>query len=87
MNLSSSSDESGGFFSSRSNIVLIVFLGIAGYYLLTEHRAHFFSALPWLIILACPFLHMFMHGGHGSHGGHAGHGHDSEDHHKRSSDG
>jgi hypothetical protein len=27
--------------------------------------------LPWLFLLACPFLHLFMHGRHGSgHGGH-----------------
>ncbi|MFE8073059.1 DUF2933 domain-containing protein [Marinobacteraceae bacterium S3BR75-40.1] len=29
--------------------------------------------MPWLILLACPFIHMFMHGGHGSHGGHNHH--------------
>ncbi|NJO34307.1 MAG: DUF2933 domain-containing protein [Rhodospirillales bacterium] len=27
--------------------------------------------LPFLLILACPLLHMFMHGGHGGHGAHA----------------
>jgi hypothetical protein len=26
--------------------------------------------LPFLFLLACPLLHLFMHGGHGSHGGH-----------------
>jgi hypothetical protein len=26
--------------------------------------------LPFLLILACPLLHMFMHGGHGGHGDH-----------------
>ena len=35
------------------------------FYLVTEHRVHFFGALPWLILLACPLLHIFMHGGHG----------------------
>jgi hypothetical protein len=37
--------------------------------LFSEHRAHFLGVLPFLFILACPLLHMFMHGGHGSHGG------------------
>lgn len=55
-------------FWSRSNIVLIAFLTIAGFYLITEHRAHVFSYLPFLLLLACPLLHMFMHGGHGAHG-------------------
>lgn len=54
---------------SRTNIVLIAFLAIAGFYLITEHRAHFFGYLPFLLLLACPLLHMFMHRGHGGHGG------------------
>ena len=60
-----------GFFTSRANIVLIAFLAIGGFYLLAEHRAHLWLALPWLpwlLLLACPFLHFFMHGGHGGHG-------------------
>ena len=50
-----------------------VFLGfvlIAGYFLLTEHRAHVVQFLPFVLLLACPLLHMFHgHGGHGGHGG------------------
>ena len=56
-------------FWSRSNIVLIAFLAIAGFYLIAEHRAHVFGYLPFLLLLACPLLHLFMHRGHGSHGG------------------
>ena len=37
------------------------------FYLLTEHRAHFFGALPYLLLLACPLMHIFMHGNHGGH--------------------
>lgn len=55
---------------SRGKIVLAVFLAIAAYFLLTEHRAHLFGYLPYLLLLACPLLHMFHHGGHGGHGGH-----------------
>lgn len=66
---------------SRSTLVLIGFLIIAGFFLVTEHRAHLFGILPFLFLLACPFLHHFMHGGHGGHSGreddrndpHAGH--------------
>ena len=54
---------------SRGNIVLVAFLAIAGFYLIAEHRAHFFGYLPLLLLLACPLLHMFMHGRHGRHGG------------------
>ena len=62
----------GGFFASRTNIALIGFLAIAGYFLVTEHRAHLLPYLgywPFLLVLACPLLHLFMHGGHGGHGG------------------
>jgi uncharacterized membrane protein YgcG len=47
------------------------FAGIAAFYLFTEHQAHLYGALPWLFLLACPLLHLFMHGGHGGHGGHS----------------
>lgn len=50
------------------------FLAIAAFFLFTEHRAHLFGFLPFLFLLACPFLHMFAHGGHGGHGGHSSDG-------------
>ena len=64
--------EPMGFWRSRYAIGLLVMGAIAAYFLLNEHRAHFFGALPLLLLLACPLMHMFMHGGHGGHGG--GHG-------------
>lgn len=67
----------GRFFGSRTNIVLLGFLGIAAFYLVTEHRAHLFGFLPWLLLLACPLLHLF-HGGHDGHGGGVPHLHDAE---------
>ena len=53
---------------NRSNWVLLGFLAIAGFFLLTEHKAHVLGALPFLLLLACPLLHLFHHGGHGKHG-------------------
>ena len=61
------------FWGSRYSIGLIVLGAIAAYFLLTEHRAHFFGALPYLLLLAYPLMHVFMHRGHGGHAG--GHGH------------
>lgn len=61
-----------GFWGSRYAIGLIVIGAVAGYFLLTEHRAHFFGALPYLLLLACPLMHVFMHHGHGGHGPHHG---------------
>ena len=45
---------------------------VLGFFLLTEHRAHLFGALPFLLVLLCPLLHVFMHHGHGSHSHGAG---------------
>ena len=60
----------GGFLTSRAGIVPIGFFVIAGALLFTEHRAHVLGILIWLPLLACPLMHLFMHGGHGGHGGH-----------------
>ena len=61
------------FLSSRAGLVLIGFLIIGGALLFTEHRAHVLGALIWLPLLACPLMHIFMHGGHGGHGSHGSH--------------
>lgn len=56
---------------SRSGLALVGFLAVAGYFLWSEHEAHIMALvpyLPWLLLLACPLLHLFMHHGHGSHG-------------------
>ncbi|HVK54986.1 MAG TPA: DUF2933 domain-containing protein [Burkholderiales bacterium] len=53
--------------------VLWGFIAIAAFFLFTEHRAHLFGILPYLLLLACPLMHLFHgHGGHGQHGGDAG---------------
>ena len=66
--------EAPGFWRSRYALGLLVMGAIAAYFLIGEHRAHFIGALPLLLLLACPLMHVFMHNGHGSHGGgHAGH--------------
>ena len=57
----------------RFKITLAIFAVIALVLLWGEHKVHLLGALPWLILLACPFIHMFMHGGHGNHGGHNHH--------------
>jgi len=70
--------------NSRANLALAGFIAIAAFFLVTEHKAHllgFFAehevhilgALPYLLLLICPLLHLFMHGG-----GHDHHGHDDK---------
>ena len=60
------------FLRSPGGLVLIAFIAIAGFFLWQEHRAHLLGFLPYLIVLACPLMHIFMHRGHGGHGDHGG---------------
>ena len=55
----------------RVRRVFLVFVGLAAVLLIVEHRLHVLGYLPWLILLACPLMHVFMHRGHG-HKGHQG---------------
>jgi hypothetical protein len=34
-------------------VLLVLLLGIAGFFLWTEHRAHLFGALPWFLLTIC----------------------------------
>ena len=54
-------------------LVLVVFLGIAGFFLVTEHTAPVLGVLPYVLLMLCPVMHLFMHRGHGGHGGHQEH--------------
>ncbi|KAF0136395.1 MAG: hypothetical protein FD152_1029 [Xanthobacteraceae bacterium] len=43
---------------------------IAAFYVLREHWSHALGVLPYLLLLACPLLHLLHgHGGQGSHRG------------------
>jgi len=64
--------DGGNGMKSKAKLVFIGFAVIAAYFLILEHKAHLSGYLqfwPFLLLLACPLLHMFMHGGHGGHGG------------------
>jgi hypothetical protein len=65
MNVQQSFQE-GGFFRSRTGLACLVFIGVAAFYLLTEHTAHVFGYWPYALFLLCPLMHVFMHGGHGN---------------------
>lgn len=49
---------------SRSGVVLLVFLGIGGYFLFTEHLAHTIQALPYLLLLCCIVMVIYMSRSH-----------------------
>jgi hypothetical protein len=67
-------DEAKPFLRTPAGIALLAFLAVAAFFLWTEHRAHLLGVLPWLLLAACPLMHLFMHGGHGGHGDHQGRG-------------
>lgn len=59
----------------RTNWALLGFIAVIGFFLLTEHRAHLLGILPYLLLLACPLMHLFYHG----HGGGHDHGEQSKE--------
>jgi hypothetical protein len=51
----------------RANRMLLLVAGaiLGGYVIWAGHGGHALSYLPYAILLACPLMHVFMHGGHG----------------------
>ncbi len=47
-----------------SLIVIVLF------FVLREHWGHALGLLPYLLLLACPLMHLFHGHGHHGHGGH-----------------
>lgn len=46
---------------------LSIVAAAAGAYLLMTHTGHVLGVLPYLVLLACPLMHVLGHGGHGRH--------------------
>jgi Flp pilus assembly protein TadB len=51
-------------FSLPRTPVLFLY-GLAAAFLIYWHWRHILDALPFLVVLACPLMHLFMHHGHG----------------------
>ena len=55
--------------------VLLAGLVLAGLALITySHSVHLIPVLPYLLLLACPLMHLFMPHGHGGASHHSGGG-------------
>jgi hypothetical protein len=61
------------FFGSKLGLVISLALAGLGAYLLWTHTGHVIYALPYLLLLACPLMHLIGH-----RHGHSGHDHKSE---------
>lgn len=57
-------DHPPAFWKSPAGLTLLVAALVGGFYLITEHQTHLYGVLPYLILLACPLMHIFMHKGH-----------------------
>jgi len=55
------------FWLSPQGIAAMASIAAVSYFLLMEHWVHKIQYLPFLILLLCPLMHIFMHGGHGKH--------------------
>jgi hypothetical protein len=65
-----SAQDVPSFWRSAAGLALLVAIAVSSFYLITEHTAHLMGALPYLFLLACPLMHVFMHRGHGHRGRH-----------------
>ena len=58
-------------------VAMLMVALIVAFYLLREHWGHVTGLWPYLLLLACPLMHLFhRHGGHGSRGTRGGQGPD-----------
>lgn len=48
--------------------VLVGLVVIVGAYLIIDHGQHIAPYFPFVFLLGCLFMHVFLHGSHGTHG-------------------
>jgi hypothetical protein len=62
------------FLGSKFGLAATIFVAALGVYLFLTHTGHVLAALPYLLFLACPLMHLFGH--------RHGHGHMKEESHE-----
>lgn len=55
--------------SSRTGTATLIVVVVAGVLIYMDHTAHLFGAIPYLLLLACPLMHIFRHRAHEHHHG------------------
>ena len=71
-------DSEKSFWFTDKGLVAICAIAFLGYFLFVEHRHHLAEWLPYIIILLCPLMHIFMHGGHDHSNHDQGHQHNND---------
>lgn len=46
---------------SLHGLLTLLLVGLSLYVLLVEHAEHILPFLPYLVLLLCPLMHVFMH--------------------------
>jgi hypothetical protein len=64
-----SAQHEGSALGRPFKLALVMVALVGGFYLLREHWSHVAGNWIYLLLLACPLMHLFH--GHGGHGGHA----------------
>jgi hypothetical protein len=52
-------------------MVLVTVAIVAGFFFLREHWGHVLGYWPYLLLLACPMMHLMHGNGYGGHGSHS----------------
>ena len=70
MNPANNESNEPSFWRRPAGMLLVTVAIIAGFFFLREHWGHVFGYWPYLLLLACPLMHLMhekSHGGHSSH--------------------
>ena len=71
MNQPDNDSPAPSFWRRPAGMALATAALIAGFYLLREHWGHVLGYWPYLLLLACPLMHLMHGNGHGGHGSHS----------------
>ena len=55
------------WYRSRGAVVVGMIAVILGFFIIREHWEHLIGKWIYLLLLLCPLMHFFGHGGHGGH--------------------
>ncbi|MEH6499819.1 MAG: DUF2933 domain-containing protein [Pseudoalteromonas distincta] len=76
-------ETKSGYWTSLHGVATLALIGAALYFIFVEHGAHVLPYLPFLIILLCPLMHIFMHKGHSQHDSGAGNQSEADEAYRR----
>lgn len=67
------------YFQNRKLWIILAGAAVPLVWLAVNHKVHVWAFAPYLLILLCPLMHLFIHKGHGDHGDHSDHDRKKDD--------